>query len=172
MAKATAKCTCATCGAIFTKSVDKHNRAEAAAWEKWAVGHYDECPKCWGARKREEEKKAGLKADVTIDTRNKKIFFILNGDTYPIKEQIKAIKGAYFTDMYPASHNIIENVIGFKAPPKRWVVIANNPAELDAAAESVEAIGFEVMWPCQEELVMAAAWLNPKNNLMHDENED
>lgn len=35
MAKATATCTCATCGAMFTRTKICRNRREADGWEVW-----------------------------------------------------------------------------------------------------------------------------------------
>lgn len=49
MAKATAICTCKTCGAKFEKTAIKRNRSECDSWEAWAVETFDECPACWGA---------------------------------------------------------------------------------------------------------------------------
>ena len=51
MAKATATCTCATCGDVFTVSATKYNRREANQWEEWASTYYDECTECWKKRK-------------------------------------------------------------------------------------------------------------------------
>lgn len=46
MAKATATCTCATCGRTFTVTALKANRRDANSWESWAADHYDECNDC------------------------------------------------------------------------------------------------------------------------------
>lgn len=41
MAKATATCTCATCGAMFTRTKICRNRREADGWEVWAAAEDD-----------------------------------------------------------------------------------------------------------------------------------
>lgn len=51
MAKATATCTCATCGATFTRTNICRNRREADGWEAWAAANFDECDACYTARK-------------------------------------------------------------------------------------------------------------------------
>lgn len=51
MAKATATCTCATCGAMFTRTKICRNRREADGWEVWAAANFDECDACYTARK-------------------------------------------------------------------------------------------------------------------------
>ena len=54
MAKATATCTCATCGAMFTRTKICRNRREADGWEVWAAANFDECDACYTARKASE----------------------------------------------------------------------------------------------------------------------
>ncbi len=49
MAKATATCTCATCGAMFTRTKICRNRREADGWEVWAAANFDECDACYTA---------------------------------------------------------------------------------------------------------------------------
>ena len=62
MAKATAVCTCAKCGATFEVSAVKSNRREADNWKAWAESHYDECPDCYKARKQQEREAANVAA--------------------------------------------------------------------------------------------------------------
>lgn len=50
MAKATATCTCKTCGKEFEVSAIKYNRREADSWAVWASDHYIECDDCYKAR--------------------------------------------------------------------------------------------------------------------------
>lgn len=60
MAKATATCTCKTCGKSFEVSAVKQNRREADRWAEWAGKTYDECSECYKerlARERAEENK-------------------------------------------------------------------------------------------------------------------
>lgn len=58
MAKATATCTCATCGAMFTRTKICRNRREADGWEVWAAANFDECDACYTARKASEREAA------------------------------------------------------------------------------------------------------------------
>lgn len=58
MSKATANCTCKTCGKNFIHTAIKYNSREAAAYEAWAVEHITECPECYKARKDAEAQKA------------------------------------------------------------------------------------------------------------------
>ena len=62
MAKAVAKCRCATCGNDFTKITVKPNRREADSWEEWAVNHCDECEECRQKRIRAEREEESRKA--------------------------------------------------------------------------------------------------------------
>lgn len=65
MAKATAHCTCKTCGATFYKSTVKSSRSQADRWEEWAIGYYDECPNCYHERiEMEREKEEKLASEV------------------------------------------------------------------------------------------------------------
>ena len=62
MAKATAQCTCKTCGKVYTATKICQNRADADSWEQWATEHYDECPECYKARQQAERETANEKA--------------------------------------------------------------------------------------------------------------
>jgi hypothetical protein len=50
MARATAECTCKTCGKVFYRYAVKKNSAEARAYEEWAAKNFDECDECRSAR--------------------------------------------------------------------------------------------------------------------------
>ena len=61
MAKATASCTCATCGGQFEATKICRNRTDADSWQSWAEQHYNECWECRRARqerKRQEQNAA------------------------------------------------------------------------------------------------------------------
>ena len=62
MAKATATCTCAKCGATFEVTGVKSNRREADNWKAWAEAHFDECPDCFKSRKQQEREAANAAA--------------------------------------------------------------------------------------------------------------
>lgn len=51
MAKATANCTCATCGAKYTVTNTLRNCREADSWKEWAESHMCECTDCFRARR-------------------------------------------------------------------------------------------------------------------------
>lgn len=59
MAKAKAKCICATCGKEFVVEKNCFNRADANNFESYAAEHYDECKDCYLSRiKAAAEKRA------------------------------------------------------------------------------------------------------------------
>ena len=62
MAKATAVCTCAKCGATFEVTAAKYNRRKADSWKAWAESNYDECPDCYKIRKQQEREAANTAA--------------------------------------------------------------------------------------------------------------
>lgn len=62
MARATAKCTCAKCGATFEVSTIRANRKAADSWEEWAVGYYDTCTACEQAERQETAAKYAQRA--------------------------------------------------------------------------------------------------------------
>lgn len=68
MAKASAVCTCKTCGETFTVSTFKTNRREADSWEKWAADHYDECDAC--RTKRIEAERAAESAKAAAEAKD------------------------------------------------------------------------------------------------------
>ena len=103
MAKAIAKCTCETCGAIFEKVATKNNRTEADNWVAWAEENITECPSCAGKRLHEQEIAEGLVAKIRMGSpylEKTEVWAVLFGDTYAIKDELKAI-GARWTDEYP-----------------------------------------------------------------------
>lgn len=106
MAKATATCTCATCGAMFTRTKICRNRREADGWEVWAAANFDECDACYTARKASErEAAAAAETELPLtlhmtgypykDSTPVVLFF--GGDTMPHKDDIKAL-GAVIDD--------------------------------------------------------------------------
>lgn len=66
MAKAKATCTCERCGATFTKTVDKPNRAQADSWIAWAEQNIRVCPACYRAEKAAEAAAEIAKANTEI----------------------------------------------------------------------------------------------------------
>nr|DAY81919.1 MAG TPA: hypothetical protein [Caudoviricetes sp.] len=106
MAKATATCTCATCGATFTRTKICRNRREADGWEAWAAANFDECDVCYTARKASErEAAAAAEAELPLALHmtgypykdNTPVVLFFGGDTMPRKDDIKAL-GAVIDD--------------------------------------------------------------------------
>lgn len=62
MAKATALCTCAFCGAKFEKIAYKASRREADEWAAWAAKNFDQCPNCYKEGERANAKEAAESA--------------------------------------------------------------------------------------------------------------
>ena len=100
MAKATATCTCATCGATFTRTNICRNRREADGWEAWAAANFDECDACYTARKASErEAAAAAEAELPLTLHmtgypykdNTPVVLFFGGDTMPRKDDIKAL---------------------------------------------------------------------------------
>lgn len=100
MAKATATCTCAKCGATFTRTKICYNRRDADSWEEWAVSHFDECTACYTARKAaEREAAAAAEAELPLtlhitgypDRRDTPVVLFFGGGTVPHKDDIKAL---------------------------------------------------------------------------------
>lgn len=139
MAKATATCTCATCGGKFQREAIKRNRAEADSWTEWAERTFDECPACFGKRMREEERNTPIYAEFTLSPVSREFFFILRGNTYPFKDTAKEM-GFRWMEEPPTG------ALGFlstKAPPKSWVKVCKAP-DVQPTAEALEKLGIEI----------------------------
>lgn len=65
MAKATAICTCSTCGEQFTVTSIRHNRKDADSWEEWASKTFTICPDC--EQKEREARASELAAQAAED---------------------------------------------------------------------------------------------------------
>lgn len=118
MARATANCTCAECGATFTKSKNCYNRTEANNWEKWAISNYTQCPTCWGKEQRKKEQETPLTLEISINPYNtdKPIILIFTGNTMPAKDSIKTI--GYFWGEEPITG--VLGILSTRRPSKRW----------------------------------------------------
>ena len=116
MAKATAICICKTCGKEFEKSTTKHNRSEADNWEAWAVLHYDECPQCYGARKRAEESEKPLEIRIKVNVYYPAVIAIAGGNTMVHKDALK--KAGYCWGEEPDSG--IFGGLSISAPRHVW----------------------------------------------------
>lgn len=139
MAKATANCKCATCGAEFTRTKTCQNRSDANSWEAWAEDHFDECPTCYGARKRAEEeaKPVSCRMSVAPYQATPGVEVVFMGNTKPIKDQLKSI-GCRWSSEYSTGGVIGAFGLGLREPPKRWVLHADITP--DKAEEQIDAL--------------------------------
>ena len=93
------------------KNLQKQTRRETDEWEQWAQDNYTLCPSCWGKAKIEEEKAAGLKANVLmgdpyVATDETELCIVLFGDTFLIKDELKAM-GFLYPDNYQEQKTMI-----------------------------------------------------------------
>lgn len=161
MAKATATCTCKFCGNTFIRTTTRANRRDADSWVEWAKANFDVCNACYAKQAAEKEKAKGLIAKVRLgDPYNEKmdVFFVLFGDTYPLKEDLKAI-GCRYTDDYPEDESTLGSTLFYgmsaKTPMKRWAI----HCLFEEGKEKVQKLtdlGFKVVYPGQEAQMMWA----------------
>lgn len=137
MAKATALCTCKTCGAKFEKVADKRNRRECDEWEAWAVNYFDECTSCYGRRMREAEEATPAYAEIKLDVMAQQVFITLGGNTRPIKDEVKSI--GYKWAEAPADGFF--GMLATKAPRKCWIKTISDLGGIDAAVKDLLNIG-------------------------------
>lgn len=90
MAVAKAICKCKYCGREFARETTCMNRTKADEWEEWAATHFDECPKCYGARMRKEEESKPLTISVAVSVFPPQILLTASGNTRENKEKLKA----------------------------------------------------------------------------------
>lgn len=156
MAKARAICRCETCGKEFEKTAIKANCTEADNWEEWAQKNLTECPSCAGKRIHEEEVAAGLIAKFRLGSPLKEkatIYAVLFGDTYSLKEQLKAIK-AIWTDDYPETDGFWGSLgMTVNRPFKRWVLRINEE-NFEEACSNLTELGFKCELPNEESFVI------------------
>lgn len=88
MAKGKVKCTCKSCGKSFIRTKKCVNRKDANNWELWAQQHIELCPECW-KKQQQDKAKHQLKTNITSDFDGNTITVTVEGDTFPIKEELK-----------------------------------------------------------------------------------
>lgn len=162
MPKETANCTCKYCGKSFIKElIETGKGASKRLAEKiqWAEdGGIDECTDCWKARKREEEKAAGLTCEIRLGnavTNPDTVYAIFGGDTYPHKDELKAA-GCRWTDRYPESGALAE-LLSIKAPRPMWVMEGKDVDELAKLAGKLGAV--KVTLPSEEQIMIWAGFV-------------
>lgn len=78
---------------LFSKTSERERKL---AWYE----HTGVCPECYKKQQREKEEKEGLILNVAIDPYNQKkpVKLSFTGNTYPLKDEIKALGGYYYGD--------------------------------------------------------------------------
>lgn len=97
MAKGKVKCTCKSCGKTFIRTKKCANRKEANNWELWTQQHIELCPECW-KKQQKVNSDHQLKADIVSDFDGNTITVTVEGDTFPIKEELKQAGMRWHTD--------------------------------------------------------------------------
>lgn len=143
MAKATATCTCATCGAKFTKTKICYNRRDADSWEAWAAENIDECGACYKARMRAAEAAQPLTLHITTDpyTKHPMVVMIWSGDTLAHKDEIKALGYRWDdADIYSSYEFVIRD------GERRWIKTVQ-PEDAYAEIQRAQEVGAEIASP-------------------------
>lgn len=123
MAKATATCTCATCGATFTRTKICRNRREADGWETWA------------AAAAETELPLTLHMTGYPDRHNTPVVLFFGGDTVSHKDDIKALGYRWsFADDY------ITYGYSVQRGEQKWIKVAPQEDAYDEI-ERAKALG-------------------------------
>jgi hypothetical protein len=149
VAKATATCTCATCGTTFTRAKICRNRREADGWEAWAAANFDECDACYTARKASErkasEREAAAVAEAELpltlhmtgypDRHNTPVVLFFGGDTVSHKDDIKSLGYRWvFADDY------ITYGYSVQRGERKWIKVVPQEDAYDEI-ERVKALG-------------------------------
>lgn len=139
MAKATATCTCATCGATFTRTKICRNRREADGWETWAAANFDECAACYTARKAAAAAETELPLTLHMtgypDRHNTPVVLFFGGDTVSHKDDIKALGYRWsFADDY------ITYGYSVQRGEQKWIKVAPQEDAYDEI-ERAKALG-------------------------------
>jgi len=153
MARAIAHLICHYCGKEFEKTKDCRNRKEADSWVEWMESQSDCCcGSCWYKNKIAEEKEADLQAKVRLGSPynlEREIWFVLFGDTYPIKNKLKEI-GAKWTDTYPGeisgfAGGLFCNLIDMPQL-KRWAICCNmdDKVGVQKVADQLQKLGITI----------------------------
>ena len=88
---------CKKCGQEFTVRKKFHKGKEAREFEQNCQDYFDECPECYGERRRAERAAEEEKKPIIITLKNSKIeepfpiTIFLTGETYPVKEKLKEL---------------------------------------------------------------------------------
>lgn len=97
MAIGEVRCICKKCGQEFTVRRKFHKGKEAREFEENYQGYYDECPDCYGERRRAEEAAEEKEKPIFVMLKISKIeaslpiTVSLTGETYPVKENLKEL---------------------------------------------------------------------------------
>lgn len=156
MPKAYATCTCRTCKKEFTKELYESGKgASKRLREKveWAEnGGIDECPDCWKARQRAEEKAAGLTCEIRLGSvydQERCLYAVFGGDSYSHKDELKAA-GCHWTEEYPEK-NVLADALMLGRPRKAWVLRGTEPKDL---VDKAKELGATVTIPSEQDLAI------------------
>lgn len=149
MPKAIATCTCRHCGKTFQKELFETGKGASkrlAEKVEWAEnGGIDECPDCWKARQRAEQKAAGLTCDIRLSSiydNALRVFAVFGGDSYPHKDELKSA-GCRWTDEYPEG-KVVADILSLAHPRPAWVLTGEDP---DSLIEKAKSLGATVKLP-------------------------
>lgn len=157
MSKGTANCTCRTCGKNFCKTLYETGAgaskrlADKIAWAE--NGGITECPECYKARKRAEEKAEGLTCEIRLGnaaTAPGKVYAVFGGDTYTHKDALKAA-GCHWTQNYPMQRPLME-ILSFSEPKHAWVMVSDDAEALADQARELGAV--KVTLPSETDLAI------------------
>lgn len=94
MARATARCTCSTCGAEFVKyNYNCRNRAAADSWEKWAEEHFDTCPDCYKEQVKEQNMVTPVTMEANFEMHDNRVCYtliVISDNAYDRRRDLRA----------------------------------------------------------------------------------
>ena len=140
---------------LLIHSTDKYNRREADNWIEWAQKNITECPSCTSKRLHETEIQDGLIAKFRLGSPlNEKptIYAVLFGDTFSIKDELKAIHARWTAD-YPAEGFFGSLGLSTQRQLKRWVLYVTED-NLDEICTKLKDLGFTCELPDENTFVM------------------
>lgn len=159
MPRAYATCTCRHCGKTFEKELYEYGKGASKRLDdkvEWAEnGGIDECPDCWKARQRTEEKAAGLTCEIrlgSVHDKEPRVFAIFGGDSYSHKDELKEA-GCRWTEDYPAG-KVMADLLGLSRPRKAWVLYGT---DVDAIIDKAKSLCDNVALPDAMEMSTWAA---------------
>lgn len=115
-------------------------REKRAAW----IAENKLCPECYKAAMRKKNEEMGLVCSINVDTMKmitkgeKGYIAVFNGDTYPHKDEIKAL-GAKWEE---AAQGVMGDIFG--GPSKKTWCLHFSPDEVDEIIDKIEGLGARI----------------------------